>query len=167
MAKTKEVQRLSDSILGDGMYEKLNLRKTQISSLLTYVDERFTKMTKDYSKNQAILLFMNGRVDKFTFDLAAKVLQETEKEIAVLYNEKRGLETLLTNISEVLTSINKSRQSEVKILKLEKFMNRQTEGTPSIATTHAPYAKELERIKEQARLLEYSATAFLELKVGK
>ncbi len=166
MAKAKDTLRLSDGILEDGMYEKLVLRDTQICSLLDNVESRFRKIKKSYANNQTILLFMNGRVDKFAFQLAEKVLEETEKELFVLYSEVESLKSLRENIKDVLSSVDKSRNSEEKILKLEQFMSRRNEGTSKINSSQLLYFEELARVKEQARLLEHSATALLELKVG-
>lgn len=166
MAKTKDVLRLSDGILGAGMYDKLVLRNTQISALLKDVKTRFDEIKNDYTKNRALLLFMNGRVDKVAWELADQVLEKTKKELTTLYFEMRDLGKLRDDIEGVLKSIDNSRKSEEKVLKLEKFLNRQDQEQSMFTSSKLPYLEELSRVKEQARLLDHSASALLQLKIG-
>lgn len=164
MARNKEAARLSNSIVDNGMYEKLKLRNSQLDSLLESVNTRFLKIKTSYTKNQATLFFMNGRVSKRAFDLATQMLEEAEKELLKLYSEMQYLKDFRDNINDVLKSIENSKKSEDKILKLEQFMNRQS--NTGFAAEHLPLFEDFKNIQKQARLLEHSASALLQLKAG-
>ncbi len=166
MAKDKSVSKLSDNILGKGMQEKLTLRKDQIRTMIHAMSEKYEALESSLITHRAIVYFLNGRVDPLEFELATQVLDAIEKDVFALKFDIENLRKLFLDIEEVLASINKSRDSEDRILQVHQFLNNRNEKM-SFENKSSLYLEDLSKIKDRARLLEHSATALIELKVGK
>lgn len=166
MAKNKGVMLLSDNILGEGMREKLTLRRDQLQTMLDNMNNTFKTTKTSLIRHRAIVYFLNGRVDPVEFELATQVLDAIENDLFALHDDIAKLSKLFLGIEEVLTKINKSKDSEDRILQVQKFLNSRNGKTSSESKLNL-YLEDLSKIKNHARLLEHSATALIELKAGK
>lgn len=165
MPKNKRIN-LSDNVLDEGMHDKLVLRRKQLEDMLSGMRETFKETENSLVHNRAFLHMLNGRVDPLEFELATRVLDATETDLFELHMDIKNLEKVTNEMDGVLLKIAHGRDSEGKIRQVEEFFNSRSNSIKSGSRLSFPISN-LEEIKHTARVLEHSAAALLELKVGK
>lgn len=142
---------------------RLEASRDEIAELRNLLSNHFEELKTSIVSVRSILAFFNGRTDKRNYHLAGKIIDKSEKDLFCLRDDLKFLDKTLADIDSIKSKVDQGKQTETRILNIEKFLNGDmTTGT----LKEIEVASNFDKLNIEAKTLQHSVKALLELKAG-
>ncbi len=155
---------LVSNVIDEKGMAKLESSREEIYRLRSILNTYFVGMRAAVVKSRAMLAIFNGRIDVINFELAEKIVDKAEQDLSGIFSDLKFLDTTLKSIESIKSKVDQGNRVETKIASIEKFLQSDMGGE---STNSIVIQEKFEKLGIEAKTLQHSVQALLELKTGR